>query len=89
MKQSTTIKTNYTKNNFMLKELYHSTIRQWENKVFNNILARQSGIDHIPVICFETSFVNMDEAKPLIKSNQLENPIPSNKIGSSAASFST
>ena len=31
----------------------------------------------------------MDEAKPLIKSNQLENPIPSNKIGSSAASFST
>ena len=43
-----------------------------KHKIYENILARQSGMYYIPGIRFQTSLFDMDKSKALTKSNQLE-----------------
>ena len=43
-----------------------------ETNIYKNILSRQSVVDYSPGIRFETSLVNMDEAKSLTTRNQPE-----------------
>ena len=42
-----------------------------KQKIYENILARQSGVDYSPGIRFQTSIFNMNESKALTKNNQL------------------
>ena len=44
-----------------------ATIKQ---KIYHNMLARRSGVDYSTWIQFETSLINMEEAKELTMNNQ-------------------
>ena len=41
-----------------------------KQQIYENILARQSWMDYIPGIQFQTSLINMDESKALTMNNQ-------------------
>ena len=41
-----------------------------KQQINDNMLARRSGMDYIPGIHFETSLINMEEAKELTMNNQ-------------------
>ena len=43
-----------------------------KQQIYENMLARKSGMDYIPGINFQTSLINMEEAKELTMSNQPE-----------------
>ena len=57
-----------------------------KQQIYDNMLARQSGMDYSQGIQFETSIVNMEEAKELTMNNQ---PKGSNKSGAGVAPSST
>ena len=42
-----------------------------KQQIYNNMLARQRGMDYSPGIQFQTSLINMEEAKELAMNNQL------------------
>ena len=56
-----------------------------KQKIYKNILARRSGVDYSPGIHFQTSLVDMDEAKSLTKKNELEKRIISKEDGAGVA----
>ena len=58
-----------------------------KQQIYKDILARKTGLDYSPIMCFETILVNMDEAKPLSKKNQPEKHNENN--GSDVAPSST
>ena len=41
-----------------------------KQQIYENMLARKNGMDYIPGIQFQTSIINMEEAKELTMSNQ-------------------
>ena len=41
-----------------------------KQQIYENMLARQSGMDYIPGIQFQTSIINMEESKALTMNNQ-------------------
>ena len=41
-----------------------------KQKIYENILARQSGVDYSPRIQFQTSLINMDKSKAITMNNQ-------------------
>ena len=43
-----------------------------KQNIYDNVLARNSGMDYSPGIQFQTSIINMKEAKELTMSNQSE-----------------
>ena len=43
-----------------------------KRQIYDNMLARQSGIDHNPGMQFQTSLINTEEAKELTMRNQPE-----------------
>ena len=43
-----------------------------KQQIYENMLARQSGVDYSPGVNFQTSLINMEEAKELTMSNQPE-----------------
>ena len=43
-----------------------------KQQIYDNILERQSGMDYSQGIQFQTSFINMEEAKELTTNNQPE-----------------
>ena len=57
-----------------------------KQQIYDNMLARLSGMEYSPGIQFETSIINTEEAKELTMSNQ---PKKINKSGAGVASSST
>ena len=53
-----------------MKAFHHQAVMK--HQIYENILARRSGMDYSPGIHFETSLFNMDEAKAITESNQPE-----------------
>ena len=43
-----------------------------KQQIYENMLARQSGVDYSPGIKFQTSLINMEDAKELTMRNQPE-----------------
>ena len=60
-----------------------------KQQIYENILARKSGMDYSPVILFQASPFNMDEAKALTKNHQQEKRIRSKEGGDGMAPSST
>ena len=56
-----------------------------KQKMYKNMIVKQMGVDYSIVILFQTSLVNMDEAKALTKNNQLEKRIRSKGDGAGVA----
>ena len=55
----------------LIRDLHKdAVIRQ---HIYENILARKTGVDYSPIICFKKSLVDMYKAKALTKSNQQKN----------------
>ena len=52
-----------------------------KQNVYENMLARKSGMDYSPWIQFQTSLINREEAKALTTSNQPENRQPKSGVG--------
>ena len=57
-----------------------------KQQIYENMLARQSGMEYSPGIQFETSLINTEEARELTMNNQTKK---SNKIGAGVTLSST
>ena len=80
----------------LIKKLYHQKydvkiMRAFHNKammkqkMYKNMLVKRRGVDYSIGIRFQTSLINMDEAKALTKNSQLEKRIRSKEDGAGVA----
>ena len=56
-----------------------------KQKMYKNMLVKRRGVDYSIGIRFQTSLINMDEAKALTKNNQLKKRIRSKEDGAGVA----